>query len=323
MRKIGKILVFLVILLGVVVLGAISYVKLALPNVGDAPELKVEITKERVERGKYLANHVTVCIDCHSPRDWSKFSGPLDTTKIGIGGEKFDQKVGFPGEVYVPNITPYNLKHWTDGEIFRAITTGVKKDGSAIFPFMPYKYYARMDKEDIYSIIAYLRTLREQKTSFPERKLDFPLNVLVNTMPVPAAPGKRPSESNQLEYGRYLVNASACVECHSKNEKGEIIAGSEFGGGRVFQIPNGKLTTPNITPHKETGIGTWTKEMFINRFQQHADAANATAVGPKDFQTIMPWTMYGSMKQSDLEAIYAYLRTVKPIENNVVKFVQE
>lgn len=128
MRKIGKILVVLVIVFGVVVLGAISYVKLALPNVGDAPELKIEITKERVERGKYLANHVTVCIDCHSPRDWSKFSGPLDTTKIGIGGEKFDQKVGFPGEVYVPNITPYNLKHWTDGEIFRAITTGVKKD---------------------------------------------------------------------------------------------------------------------------------------------------------------------------------------------------
>jgi len=44
-------------------------------------------------------------------------------------------------------------------------------------------------------------------------------------------------------------------------------------------------------------------------------------VGPEDFQTIMPWTMYGSMKQSDLEAIYAYLRTVKPIKNQVVKFV--
>lgn len=321
MKKTGRILIGLVIAIVIVALSAIGYIKLALPNVGDAPDLNVERTPERIERGKYLANHVTVCIDCHSPRDWSKFSGPFDTTKTGTGGEKFDEKVGFPGEVYVPNITPYNLKHWTDGEIFRAITTGVKKDGSAIFPFMPYKYYGQMDNEDIYSIIAYLRTLPEQVTSTPERKLDFPLNILVNTMPAPAVPGKRPSENNQLEHGRYLVSAAACVECHSKNDKGEMIAGSEFGGGRVFDIPNGKLTAPNISPDKETGIGTWTKEMFVSRFRQHADTSKVTAVGPSDFQTIMPWTMYGSMKQADLEAMYAYLRTVKPIKNTVVSFV--
>lgn len=320
MKKTARILTFVVLTIVILVLSAVSYIKIALPDVGDAPDIKVELTPARIERGKYLANHVTVCIDCHSPRNWNKFSGPFDTTKTGTGGDKFDHNVGFPGEVYVPNITPYNLKHWTDGEIFRAITTGVKKDGSAIFPFMPYKYYGRMDKEDIYSIIAYLRTLPEQKTSVPKRKLDFPLNILVNTMPEPAQPGGKPSENNQLEYGRYLVNAAACVECHSKNEKGALVEGSEFGGGRVFQIPNGKLTTPNISPDKETGIGTWTKEMFLSRFKEHADATKVPAVGPRDFQTMMPWTMYGSMKEADLEAIYAYLRTVKPQKNTVVKF---
>ena len=165
MKKLVRILIIFIIVISIVALSAITYVKVALPDVGEAPDLKVELTPERIARGKYLANHVTICIDCHSPRDWTKFSGPLDTTKIGTGGEKFDHNVGFPGEVYVPNITPYNLKHWTDGEIFRAITTGVKKDGSAIFPIMPYKAYGKMDKEDIYAIIAYIRTLPEQETS--------------------------------------------------------------------------------------------------------------------------------------------------------------
>src|SRR5690606_29612674 len=123
----------------------------------------------------------------HSTRDWTKFSGPINMQEIGTGGEKFDQSIGFPGEVHVPNITPFHLKNWTDGEIFRAVTSGVKKDGSAIFPIMPYKHYGQMDKEDIYSIIAYIRTLPEKESKTPQRKLDFPLNLLVNTMPQKAS----------------------------------------------------------------------------------------------------------------------------------------
>ncbi|HEY1024246.1 MAG TPA: c-type cytochrome [Sphingobacteriaceae bacterium] len=320
MKKIGKILVFLVTGLVIIVCAALSYVKFALPDVGNAPDITVDITPERVERGKYLANNVTVCIDCHSTRDWSRFSGPLDPNGIGTGGEKFDAKMGFPGEVHVPNITPHNLRNWTDGELFRAITTGVKKDGSAIFPIMPYKSYGKMDKEDIYSIIAYLRSLPAKETTSPERKLDFPLNFLVNTMPSAAELGTKPSESDHVAYGQYLVSAAACVECHSKSEKGQRIPGSEFGGGGVFQMPNGVLTSSNITPDKETGIGSWSMEMFVNQFQAHADAGKARKLGPGDFQTVMPWTMYGNMKKNDLEAIYAYLRTVKPIKNSVVKF---
>lgn len=323
MKKIRKLLVYVVIGIVILVCGALSYVKFALPNVGDAPQLKVDITPERVERGKYLANNVTACIDCHSTRDWSRFSGPLSPDGIGAGGEKFDAKMGFPGEVHVPNITPHNLKNWTDGEIFRAITAGVKKDGSAIFPIMPYKAYGKMDKEDIYSIIAYLRTLPAKESTSPERKLDFPLNFLVNTMPSSAEPGTKPSENDQVAYGKYLVTSAACVDCHSKSEKGALVEGFEFGGGGVFQMPGGTLMSANISPDKETGIGNWTKEMFVNRFQAYADASTAHKVKPGDFQTVMPWTMYGNMKKSDLEAIYSYLRTVKPVKNQVVRFKPE
>ena len=64
--KILGILVAAVILLAII---GIGYVKAALPNVGEAPELTVDVTPELLARGEYLANNVTVCMDCHSQRD--------------------------------------------------------------------------------------------------------------------------------------------------------------------------------------------------------------------------------------------------------------
>lgn len=320
MKKVGKIIVYVVIAVVILVGGALSYVKVALPNVGDPPNIKVELTPERIKRGKYLANHVTVCIDCHSTRHWTKFSGPLDTNGIGTGGEKFDHNIGFPGEVYVPNITPHNLGKWTDGEIYRAITSGVKKDGSAIFPIMPYQSYSKMDTEDIYSIIAYLRTLPSKETSSPERSLDFPLNFLVNTMPVKAEPQTIPAREDQLAYGAYLVNSASCKDCHTKQEKGTPIEGMDFAGGYEFRLPGGTVTSANITQDLETGIGRWSKEQFISRFRSYQNPHEMKSVNEGDFQTVMPWTMYGNMETSDLEAIFAYLKTVKPIRNQVTKF---
>ena len=53
----------------------------------------------------------------------------------------------------------------------------------------------------------------------------------------------------------------------------------------------------------------------------YTDPANVVDMGPKDINTIMPWTMFAGMDTSDLRSIYAYLRTVKPIHNNVTHFV--
>lgn len=317
MKKIMKVLLIIVGVLVCAILLIVSYLKFMLPNVGDAPELTVEVTPERVQRGEYLANHVTVCMDCHSTRDWSKFAGPIGG-EIGEGGERFTKEMGFPGEIYSPNITPHNLKEWTDGEIFRAITTGVNKHGKALFPVMPYASYGSMDKEDIYSIIAYLRTLKPIATETPERSLDFPVSLLVNTIPVPANPVTKPDVSDKVNYGKYLVNASGCVDCHSKvDDKGQLIAGTEFGGGREFAAPGGTLRTPNITSH-ETGIGSWTAELFIQKFKLYTDSSYVSPnLTPADFNTLMPWTMYAGMTNSDLEAIFLYLQSVNKINNKV------
>lgn len=309
------ILLFLVIGIGI-------YLKFLLPNVGDAPYVKLEITPARIQHGAYLANHVAVCMDCHSTRDWTHFAGPVVMGTLGKGGEYFGQEVGFPGKFYAKNLTPYNLGNWTDGEIFRAITTGVDKDGKALFPVMPYLFYGKMAKEDVYDIIAYLRTLTPLKNQIPDHEVDFPMNFIINTIPSKPMKVQRPERSNAISYGKYLANAAACMECHSKVENGKYIPKTIFAGGREFKMPNGILRSANITPDKKTGIGNWTEEAFVTRFKSYSNPKNFRLLGANEVNTIMPWTMFAGMDTTDLKAIYAYLNTLKPIKNEVKHYSQ-
>jgi len=320
MKKVLKYLGYTVAVIVLAIAVLLLYVSMALPSV-PVEDITIEYTQARIDRGDYLANNVTVCMDCHSKRDWGKFSAPLTEGTLGMGGDRFDQSMGLPGIFYARNITPTGISRYTDGELYRVITSGVTKEGRALFPLMPYPYYGRMDKEDIYSIIAYLRTLAPIENDVPDSEADFPMNFILNTIPGPPHPQTKPAKSDQLAYGAYMTNASGCMECHTDVKQGQIIPELAFSGGREFFYPDGSVVrSSNITPH-ETGIGAWTKEAFIARFKLYTDSAYvAPEVPPGEFNTIMPWTMYGRMTDEDLSAIYAYLRTMKPMENKVVKF---
>ena len=322
MKKFKKMALWSLLVLVVAFVSMLGYIKFALPNVDAAPELKVEMTPERIARGEYLAHHVAVCIDCHSTRDWTRFSGPPTAGTFGKGGDVFDQKFGFPGVYYAKNITPEGISRYTDGELFRTITTGVSKEGQALFPVMPFHYYGQMDEEDIKSIIAYIRTLEPIENDVPESKSDFPMNFIINTIPHKASFTKLPPKTDVVNYGKYLANAASCVDCHSKYEKGSLVAGTEFGGGREFPFPDGSIVrSANISADEETGIGGWDEETFVSFFKAYSDSTVVnTKLNPGDFNSIMPWTMYGKMEEEDLKAIFAYLKTVKPISNSVVKF---
>lgn len=321
MKKFLKVTGIIIAVLLVIIMCGAAYIKFALPNVGDAELVTIERTPERIERGKYLANHVAVCMDCHSTRQWNLYAGPMAPEGIGGGGEVFNQQMGFPGVFYAPNITPYALGNWTDGEIVRAVTAGVDKDGKALFPVMSYHRFGKMDKEDVYSIIAYIRALEPVNKDVPESQPDFPVSLLINTMPVKSEYQKKPDEKDVVKYGEYLANATGCIDCHSKTDKGAVIPGTEFGGGMEFAQPNGIVRSPNITPDKETGIGHWTKEAFTARFKMYAGAGyKPQGLGKGDLNTPMPWAMYAGMKESDLHALYAYLATLKPIKNEVMRF---
>jgi len=321
MKKFLKIIGYLLLVVIILISGVLIYVKAALPNVGPAPDLKVVSTPEKIERGRYLANSVTVCMDCHSTRDWSRFAAPLLPGTLGKGGERFDHDAGFPGIYYSKNITPSGITRYTDGELFRLITTGVTKEGRAMFPVMPYGNYGKLDPADIEAIIAYIRSLPAIENTPPDSKSDFPMNFIINTIPAKATPGKLPSKDDKVAYGGYLVTAASCIECHTAVDKGKIIQSLAYSGGREFNLPNGTVRSANITPDKETGIGLWTKENFVKRFTAFADSAyQIPIVKSNEFNTIMPWNMYGHMTTEDLEAIYTYLATLKPISNKVLKF---
>ena len=319
MKKFFKYLVLTII---IAIIGFVVYVKFALPNIDAAPQLTVNATPENIARGEYLANHVAVCIDCHSTRDWSRFSGPPLEGTFGKGGDLFDQKFGFPGAYTSKNITPAGIGNWTDGELFRTITTGVNKDGKALFPVMPFHYYGQMDEEDIKCIIAYIRTLKPIENKPAESVSDFPMSLLINTIPHKANFQKRPAETDVLGTGKYIANAASCIECHTQFDKGKLVEGTEFGGGREFPFPDGSIIrSSNITSDTETGIGNWTKEQFVTIFKSRSDSTTLhTKLTPGAFNSIMPWTMYGNMTDKDLEALYTYLKTIKPIKNSVVKY---
>jgi hypothetical protein len=321
MKQALKVIGILLLIIIVCIAGIASYIKVSLPNVGAAPDIKIIHSPENIARGEYLANHVLVCMDCHSERNVTEFAAPLIAGTLGKGGEKFDTSLGFPGTYYAANITPAGIGTWTDGEIFRAITTGVGRDGHAMFPVMPYGSYGKLDSSDIESVIVYLRTLPAINNAVPPPHSNFPMNIIINTIPQKATLIAIPSPDDSVAYGKYVFTAAACHDCHTPFEKGKYDETKFMSGGREFPVINGTVTSANLTPDKETGIGFWSKEAFINQFKQYRDSATAhRKLQSNDMQTIMPWTAYAGMTDKDLAAIYTYLKTVPAISNKVVKF---
>ncbi|WP_181306645.1 hypothetical protein [Rufibacter sp. XAAS-G3-1] len=162
--------------------------------------------------------------------------------------------MGLPGTFYVANITPAGIGDWTDGEIFRAITTGVSKEGQALFSIMPHPYYGQVAQEDIEAVITYLRTLPAIENKVPASEVDFPMNFILNTIPQKAHLQPVPSKTDPVLYGKYLITA-ACADCHTMKENGQNILAMEFAGGMEFPIPTGgRVQSANLTPDK-TGLG--------------------------------------------------------------------
>jgi cytochrome c553 len=148
------------------------------------------------------------------------------------------------------------------------------------------------------------------------------MNIILNTIPKKANFSIRPDTSNVLAYGKYIFTAAACNECHTKKEKGVPIIGMELAGGFEFALASGGIVrSANITPDMETGIGKLSETEFLQKFSRYSDSSYQNPTIKKNtINTVMPWTMYCGMKEQDLKALYAYIKTFKPIKNMVVKY---
>lgn len=312
---IGSAILLFVVLLGWLVLRGPA-------QRGPSTEI-VERTPERLARGKFLAEDLVGCMECHSEHRDDLYTWPAKPETYGQGGFRFDEHLGVPGVVTAQNITPdpeTGLGNWTDGEIMRAIREGVAKDGRALFPMMPYQRLREMSDEDVRSIVVYLRSLKPIRKQTPPVRLNFPVNLLIKLEPKPLdGPVQAPGPSDGLAYGKYLVALGGCVDCHTNQVRGKPVEGMEFAGGWQIQMPWGRVVPPNITPDLETGIGRVSREEFIGRFKSFESLTEFPPAQPGR-NTVMNWRGYAQLSEDDLGAIYDYLRSVKPIRNKVNPF---
>ncbi|MCH7733300.1 MAG: cytochrome C [Candidatus Marinimicrobia bacterium] len=295
-----------------VVMGCASLIPL---KVGPPQDITVEITPERLTRGEYLATTVTHCTACHSKVDPEYYSYPSVPGTDGMGGFPFDEAFGI---VYGSNITPSALGNWTDGEIIQALTEGVNNKGAPLFPIMPYDRLSIMPEEEIYSLVAYIRSLKPISNKVGKKKLKFPLNYIERTFPKPWDPQPLPDSSDKVAYGKYLATIGSCIMCHTPiNDKMEPLEGMDLAGGQDFYLPGLVVRSSNITPDSLTGIGNHSKDNFISVFKSFREPIKLTD-GTNN--TVMPWVAFAGMTEEDLGAIYEYLRTVKPVKNRVEKY---
>ncbi len=119
---------------------------------------------------------------------------------------------------------------------------------------------------------------------------------------------------DQLARGRYLVRFGGCNDCHTPGYfLGKPDMARFLGGGDVgFELPGlGTVVAPNLTPDRDTGLGTWTREQII--------AAIQTGVRPdgRVLAPIMPWRAFAELSKQDVGAIAVYLQSLPAVSHKV------
>lgn len=274
----------------------------------DAPYPSIHASREPavIERGRYLVEGAAHCGECHGavePVSVSRQGRPL------IGGQAFELPVG---TFRVPNITSdaeTGIGSVSDEALARMIRHGVKPNGQAALPFMP---YADLCDDDLTAIISYLRTQQPVKHAVPAHDIN-PLGRIVQAFVLtPKGPSGKvrrsfPPEAT-AEYGSYITHSIGnCVMCHTQVDmRTGAFAGPEFGGGAEHEAignPNKKYLSPNLTPDKRWGwLEGWSEDAFVARFRGgrvHADSP-------------MPWEAFQKMTDDDLRAVYRYFQTLPP-----------
>jgi mono/diheme cytochrome c family protein len=124
--------------------------------------------------------------------------------------------------------------------------------------------------------------------------------------------GTASAQSDLVKRGDYLVNTiMTCGNCHTPKGPPAVIAGKDFSGGLSWDEPPFKVTAPNITQDKDTGIGGWS-DADIKKLLRTGQRPNGVQIAE-----VMPTAFYGIITDNDMNAIVAYLRTLKPVANKV------
>src|SRR5689334_21652806 len=118
--------------------------------------------------------------------------------------------------------------------------------------------------------------------------------------------------AGDVKRGDYLMNTvMTCANCHSPKGPPAAVAGKDYSGGLSWDEPPFKVTAPNITQDKETGVGSWT-DAELKTLLLTGKRPNGVQVAE-----VMPTAFYPILTEGDLDSIVAYMRTIKPVKNKV------
>lgn len=312
MGKLGKIILSVVlavaVLLVIVISLTIGWRPIIGPRARPLTDRKFEVTPQRLDRGRYIFKSAAGCVDCHSEHGRDHL---VNSTMQGAG--TIMPFSDLPGRVVAPNLTSdpqTGAANWSDDQLARAIREGIGHDGRALFPMMPYEHYRKMSDEDLASVIVYIRSLPPIHHELPKTEIIFPVKYLIRSVPQPVTETvNAPDRSNQRDWGAYMVNLGGCIDCHTPMVRGQPISGLDFAGGQVFQSAWGNTVSANITPDA-SGIAYYDEALFIQ-------VMRTGYVKARKLDPLMPIEQFKGLSDDDLKAMFAYLRTVKPVKHRI------
>jgi mono/diheme cytochrome c family protein len=260
-----------------------------------------------VERGSYLVNTIGACGNCHAREAHGKSFHPGRTL---AGGFVFDEIDPGLGHVIAPNITPdrdSGIGRWSEADIVLALRNGKRPDGSIIGPPMPIPVYSQLSDQDATAIAAYLLSAKPVKNAVEKSQYKEPLT----DYGPPVTHVDAPSPEDKVAYGAYLVTFGHCVLCHTPPGDNEPLNMKlAFAGGYPFPAfaGIGPSVSRNITSDPDQGLGKWSDQDIKNAITKGVRPDGTKLTGP------MAFDFYAKMTPGDLDAIVAFMRTIKPVK---------
>ncbi|NHO31555.1 c-type cytochrome [Acetobacter sp. LMG 1636] len=274
------------------------------------PGLAQDADSDLVAKGAYIAR-LGDCVACHTGLHGKVYAGGLEI-KTPIG------------KIYSTNITPdpthgigtYTLKEFDD-----AIRRGVRKDGSPLYPAMPYPSFARMTDDDIKALYAYfmhgvkpeVQTNRPTDISWP-LSMRWPLGFWAK-MFAPAPKGFTPAPGTDpvVARGEYIVTGPGhCGACHTPRgitmqEKAyDGAGGADFLAGGA---PIDNWIAPSLRNDPVVGLGRWSEDDLVQFLKSGRIDHSAVFGGMAD---VVAWsTQY--FTDDDLRAMAKYLKSLPPV----------
>jgi mono/diheme cytochrome c family protein len=262
-------------------------------------------TTQTIDRGEYLAR-AGDCVACHTAPGAAEFAG----------GRAMPTPFG---NLYVPNITPdeeTGIGQWTADEFYRMLHTGISRDGTLLYPAMPFASYTKVTRADSDAIYAYLMSVRPVRQKNRPHELRFPFNrrnLMIGWRTLYFNEGEYVPDSTKSEQwnrGAYLVQGLGhCAMCHTAiNALGGSSESKAFEGG---MIPNQNWYAPSLTSNREAGLGDWSLREIADLLQVGASQRGAV-YGP------MAEVVYNSLQyvsDDDITAMGVYLKALPPRES--------